>query len=387
MGVTHMLSFSQNDERLWLKLARTPDGPTLTFRVRQFTLRRHIVRTQRRPVSLHTPALHANPPIVVTNNFESGAGGAAPSASRPHLKLLRITFQNLFPATNVHTVKLRECKRLALFHYDPEADLVQVRHYAITSSLRDAAALAAAATAAASPSSSGGGGAAAAGQRRLRRIVSSRSKLPNLSRLSDIADLLDDGAAVSDGAATSDSELEDEGGDDDDGGSASAAAPASASPSLASSSSSSALSRAVKLKEVGPRLTLQLVKVERGLAGGDVLYHAHERRSADEAARLRERKEREARGREERRAAQRANVDRKRAAADERRLAKKQRRQGRGDPGPSTALPHGEGQEEDEEGSEAGSSPEEGGEGYGSEEGARAPSSDEEYEGSDEGQE
>jgi ribosome biogenesis protein SSF1/2 len=323
MGVTHMLGFSQNDERLWLKLVRTPEGPTLTFRVHQFTLRRHIVRTQRRPVSLHTPALHANPPIVVTNNFEgiSSTATALPSSSssKPHLKLLRITFQNLFPATNVHTVKLRECKRLALFHYDPELDLVEVRHYAISSSLRDGSVASASAVLPLS-----GGGISSAGQRRLMRIVSTKKKLPNLSKLSDIADLLGDGfcSAGSDAATTSDSEL-----DDDDAGGDEGSARASASSSLASFSSSWSLSRAIKLKELGPRLTLKLVKVERGLGGGDVLYHAFEKRSPEESAQLKERKQRQAREKEERRATQQANVNRKRAVAEEKRLAKRQRQQ------------------------------------------------------------
>lgn len=31
--------------------------------------------------------------------------------------------------------------------------------------------------------------------------------------------------------------------------------------------------RAVRLQELGPRMKLQLVKVENGLCGGEVLYH------------------------------------------------------------------------------------------------------------------
>ena len=33
--------------------------------------------------------------------------------------------------------------------------------------------------------------------------------------------------------------------------------------------------RAVRLQELGPRLTLDLIKVENGLCGGEVLYHKY----------------------------------------------------------------------------------------------------------------
>lgn len=62
--------------------------------------------------------------MVVTNRF--GDGDAA-----PHVKLLRVTFQNMFPAVNVANVRLRDFRRVVLFHYDEEAEEVDVRHYAI----------------------------------------------------------------------------------------------------------------------------------------------------------------------------------------------------------------------------------------------------------------
>jgi ribosome biogenesis protein SSF1/2 len=69
----------------------------------------------------------------VTNNF---GNATAP----PEVKLMRITFQNMFPAINVATVSLKECRRAVLFHMikeDEEDDngkkkqRVKVRHYAI----------------------------------------------------------------------------------------------------------------------------------------------------------------------------------------------------------------------------------------------------------------
>lgn len=297
MGVSHMLCFSQNEERLWLRLGRTPEGPTLLFRVQQFSLHRHLAALQKRPVSLNTPALHTNPPIVVTNNFESNNRQTA-----PQLKLLRITFQNLFPATNVFTVKLQDCRRVALFHYDETNDSIEWRHYAITATPVGV-------------------------NRRVKRLITTKHKLPNLHHCQDIAEYLD--GNLSD--APSDSEAE-----DDD-------AVVKLSDRFTGANHKSQ-SSALKLKELGPRLTLKLVKVEKGLASGDVLYHALVHKTPEEAAALKAKKEKERQLKLQRRAQQEANVDRKRQVADEKRSKKRQRRT-------ETEQHDGEDDDDDDDGS------------------------------------
>lgn len=282
MGITHMMSFSQNDERLNMRLARTPEGPTLSFRVHQFSLTKHIKRLQKRPVA-YTASLSSNPPIVVTNNF----GDASAS---PHVKLMRITFQNMFPATNVSTVRLSECRRVVLFHLleDEEIDgqmrsVVQMRHYAIRATPVGV-------------------------NRRIRRIV--QDKLPNLSKCQDIADYLNNGAN-SEGA--SDSEPEED-------------LVVQLPDKYVGKGNGKAQKSALKLVEIGPRLSIELVKVEKGLGAGDVLYHAHVQKSPAEAAALKAAKEREAELKMQRKAHQQANVERKRKAAEEKKESKKQRK-------------------------------------------------------------
>ena len=44
--------------------------------------------------------------------------------------------------------------------------------------------------------------------------------------------------------------------------------------------------QALRLREIGPRLTLELVKVEKGLCAGDVLYHRHMEKTAEEVAQI-----------------------------------------------------------------------------------------------------
>lgn len=48
---------------------------------------------------------------------------------------------------------------------------------------------------------------------------------------------------------------------------------------------------AIRLSELGPRLTLQLIKIEDGLMDGEVLYHDIVQKTAEEIAEIQKRRE------------------------------------------------------------------------------------------------
>ena len=62
-------------------------------------------------------------PLVVLNNFSQ--------SEESHVKLMKVTFQHMFPTINVKTILLRECRRVVLFHYNKYDGTVELRHYAI----------------------------------------------------------------------------------------------------------------------------------------------------------------------------------------------------------------------------------------------------------------
>ena len=62
------------------------------------------------------------PPLVVLNNFSQSV--------ESHTKLMRVTFQHMFPTINIKTVRLSECRRVVLFHLTEEGT-VEMRHYAV----------------------------------------------------------------------------------------------------------------------------------------------------------------------------------------------------------------------------------------------------------------
>lgn len=70
--------------------------------------------------------------------------------------------------------------------------------------------------------------------------------------------------------------------------------------------------RAVKLTEIGPRMTLRLVKVEEGLCEGKVMWHEFVTKTAAEQKEMEAMWEERRREKEERKRAQKENVERKR---------------------------------------------------------------------------
>jgi hypothetical protein len=195
------------------------------------------------------------------------------------LKMTMVTFQALFPAINPASVRLAECRRVLLVHYDRAAGCIELRHYAVR--------------------------AAPVGvSRGVKKVLQSRP--PDLGELDDVADFVLSGGRAGGGGgggggAASESEFEDE--------SSHVVLP----QGFAGRGNARAQQSAIKLSEIGPRLRLALVKIEGGLFSGEVLHHAHVTKSAEEAEELRRRAADKDRLKLQRRAQQDANVRRKEA--------------------------------------------------------------------------
>lgn len=62
MGVTHFLILSKTDTAPYLRVARTPQGPTLTFKIHEYSLAVDVAQSQLRPRCPQD--LFKNPPLV-----------------------------------------------------------------------------------------------------------------------------------------------------------------------------------------------------------------------------------------------------------------------------------------------------------------------------------
>ncbi|SCU87401.1 LADA_0E03774g1_1 [Lachancea dasiensis] len=318
LGVSHLFMFTQSEKtgNVSLKMARTPHGPTITYQVLDYSLGRDIKRFMKRPQSLAKEDA-MNPPLLVLNGFGAKASTpengkeskdkefASSAAERANVEKVVISmFQNIFPPLNPARTQLGAISRVFMINKDPNTDEISMRHYAIDIREVDIS-------------------------RNLKRLYRAKNKLnksvPNLHKKDDVASLILDHDI---GAYTSESEIEDD--------SIVRVMEKNQKPvktSVKSSSdgteekaepveTSAPRKKAIKLTEVGPRLTLKLVKIEEGICAGKVLHHNYVNKTDTEIKALEKRHAQRMRIKEERRREQEANLAKKKEVKD----AKKQRK-------------------------------------------------------------
>ena len=284
LGVSHLLLFSRSTTgNTNLRLALTPRGPTLHFRVEQHVLCKDVRKTQKHPQGGGKEYLTA--PLLVMNNFISPTTDSPQPAVPKHLESLTTTiFQSLFPPISPQSTALSSIRRVLLLNREvPKASpsniseseskedgayVLNLRHYAITTRRTGL---------------SRGIKRLNAAEKMLRQNGKRKRGLPNLGKLEDVADYLLDPAAAS-GGFTSGSETE----VDTD---AEVEVLESNTRKVLNKKQMAALrnsnkdgkphsrgvpnveKRAVKLVELGPRMRLRMTKVEEGVCDGKVMWH------------------------------------------------------------------------------------------------------------------
>lgn len=116
LHVTHMCIFSRTELGMYMKLCRIPRGPTLTFKIINFTLARDVISAMKKQMVFEEA--FKNFPLVIMNNFSGAAGKDEDNkdyvkgddeddddkAHDAHIKLMATTFQNMFPSINITKV-------------------------------------------------------------------------------------------------------------------------------------------------------------------------------------------------------------------------------------------------------------------------------------------
>ena len=271
LGVSHLLGLSQTTSNTVMRIAKIGTGPTLHFKVSEITLTNQVHKLQKKPFDSST--YFSSPPLAVLNDF--GQAGAQ------HVQLMRATFQHMYPSIDVEKIELKDARRVVLFHYRKEDDKVEMRHYAIRSTTSGVS-------------------------KQVRNLL--KGKLPQLGELQDLSEYFEGGAGL---AGLSDSEAEDEESRLD-------------LPQRNTKRGKDRLQQAaVRLTEIGPRLTLELFKVEKDVCEGEVLYHKFVSKTAEQARETKQRLEAAANLKAQRRAIQEDNVKRKREEEDKKKERKR----------------------------------------------------------------
>lgn len=302
LGVSHMLIFNQTNAGTNMRIMRCPRGPTVTFRVNKYALVGDVLRASRRPMAPGSE--YTTPPLLVLNNF---------SSEEKHVKLLVTVFQNLFPPLHVHSMRLSQVRRIVLLNYNAETKTVDWRHFLISvrpvgvsRSVRRVIEGSTRPSAASSGSVTGHGG---EHKRHGRALV-------NLANATDIAEYVMRGSAAAGGEDTDTSEAESEAEDIADPKNA-----VELPQSYVGRGNDVNTQRAVRLREIGPRMELRLVKIEEGLNGSEVLYHDYVHKTAKQVAEQSRTIAAKKRKAAERKAEQAKNVERKKAEKAARKAA------------------------------------------------------------------
>nr|CAH8861168.1 unnamed protein product [Trichobilharzia regenti] len=332
---------------VYLHMIRVPHGPSLTFRVSEYSLKRDVLTLVRRIFDCRQ---YSTPPLLVMTGFGMGGVNANTSAPLPHLRLVVDMFQNLLPPLNVPKLKLSTVKRVLLVSREVDTssqnegntkqlnDVIYIRHYHIRTENRCISR---------ALRRLGMGGA----KLKRRRLADPQSNygigpsgsgkstgVPNLAKYSSMDDYLTKTGLLSD-SALSDilSDMEEVDLVPDVNFSSSQFSEGEAVRSLSGSRKrkrgrttgpihglkhlGTAKKATLRLTEIGPRLTLNLIKIEEGVNTGTVLYHRWQTRSVTElvvqSERLRQREAIRAKRRAEheaRRAANEADREAHRAA-------------------------------------------------------------------------
>ena len=221
--VSHMMMFTKTEKNIFLRLGRVPHGPTLIFRVCQYTLGKDVRSSLRRPMM--NQKLFRRAPLLVMNAFQT--------EKHPHLKLVTTMFKTLFPTIDVNRIRLNQLKRCLLLNYDSEKDEIEFRQYAVKVKPVGLS-------------------------KPVKKLVTSK-KIPNLSRLRSFDDIMDQEQGFTSESEGELDEVEDQ-------------RHVELPQPIRSRGNMLFEKSAIRCVEIGPRMTLQLVKVQEGMCDGAILH-------------------------------------------------------------------------------------------------------------------
>lgn len=279
-GVQNLLLFSSKNGKLQIRLTGNNAGPTFTFRVKEFVLNKDLQNKLPRNKILNATQLKT--PIVLCKGFDGEIfefsqklEGFDPNLEK-YLPVLKSAVKNLYPniRANPHA-SLQTAKRAVLFFFNRKLKVLEVRNYYIKK--------------------------AHSGLNKKIKKLLNNNKLLDFGNLGDVSEMfLDQKVDVSDSDVDN------------------LQTKIKVDQKLGGEVASTEVN--LRLYEIGPRVTMELFKVQEGFLEGEVLYHAVVSKTEEEKEGLRKKVAAKEKLRQERREEQERNVARKK---EEQELRKK----------------------------------------------------------------
>jgi len=120
MNVKHLVTFSKTRETVGMRLITVPKGPTMSFAIDEFALKKDVESSLQRPIK--DQKVLKNPPLLIMSQFPNQTDVE---------KFTYEAFRALFPRIKPSQVAVDTIRRVVLLHYNKETNQIQFRHYAI----------------------------------------------------------------------------------------------------------------------------------------------------------------------------------------------------------------------------------------------------------------
>lgn len=271
-GFSHMFALTNTEKASYLKLAKMPSGPTLTFKINEYCLAADIFRENKNKIALTKIFNHI--PLCILNGFSNSS---IPAMYKEPLSIASTMFQSIFPPLNINELNVNQAKRSLLVNLNLDENkepVIELRHYDIDTEK-------------------------SSGKKTISNILN--MKKTDLSNFQNIADYILKQSGFTDASDNEDNEVNVISGKVN---------------KLSKDEDNSKIkitdnAMKVKLNEIGPRLSLKLIKIEEGFFKGNVAFHGLVKKSKKEIiAKSKELKEKKLE-KQKRREEQEANVKRK----------------------------------------------------------------------------
>ncbi|BAM40166.1 uncharacterized protein TOT_020000428 [Theileria orientalis strain Shintoku] len=137
LGLTHLIVLSQSSNGTYLKIANLPHGHTLTFLVNKLSLMSDVSNHLNNPHSFDSSN---NPPLLILNGFgssfyksktdDSDAENGYSNVDKA-MGYVTDTLNKMIAPLDLTTTKIQNCKRAILFYKEKETNHIMLRHYSI----------------------------------------------------------------------------------------------------------------------------------------------------------------------------------------------------------------------------------------------------------------
>lgn len=284
-GLSHMIMLTNTDKNSYIRFAKMPRGPTITFRLPEYSLAADVFEDARKnskynPKPLTKSFNHV--PLVIMNGFNSNK---IPNDYVEPLKITSMLIQSIFPPINLNEIQLKKCKRVVLFNLSFDSTgipVIEFRHYDIDIEKFSV-------------------------KKTISNIINNSKS--NLNQFNNIADYV-----LKQSGFTSCSDNED---------------PNLGVCDVINDNESKDDKVKVKLYEIGPRMNMKIHKIEEGFLKGNVMFHSIIKKSKKEIKEIMDTLKTKRKEKKERKAKQEENVNKKRPeeveAKKEEKLLKKKR--------------------------------------------------------------